>query len=165
MSNSAVSWTAAHQAPPFLGFSRQEHWSGLPFPFPMHESEKWNWSHSVVSDSSKPHGLWPTRLLRPWDFPGKSTGVSFHCLLQLVCSLAWSTQFLIYSVLDLLISWYSSKSPLCPGLSFLFLWWFPSANRLTIMWPLIKNPSFGDTSCFCCFYFIFAYYRLLQSCS
>ena len=25
---------------PSLGFSRQEHWSGLPFPSPMHESEK-----------------------------------------------------------------------------------------------------------------------------
>ena len=32
---------AAHQAPPSLGFSRQEHWSGLPFPSPMQESEKW----------------------------------------------------------------------------------------------------------------------------
>ena len=32
--------TAAHQAPPSLGFSRQEHWSGLPLPSPMHESEK-----------------------------------------------------------------------------------------------------------------------------
>ena len=32
--------TAAQQAPPSLGFSRQEHWSGLPFPSPMHESEK-----------------------------------------------------------------------------------------------------------------------------
>ena len=31
--------TAAHQAPPSLGFSRQEHWSGLPFPSPMHENE------------------------------------------------------------------------------------------------------------------------------
>ena len=31
---------AAHQAPPSLGFSRQEHWSGLPFPSPMHEREK-----------------------------------------------------------------------------------------------------------------------------
>ena len=30
---------AAHQASPSLGFSRQEHWSGLPFPSPMHESE------------------------------------------------------------------------------------------------------------------------------
>ena len=31
---------AAHQARPSLGFSGQEHWSGLPFPSPMHESEK-----------------------------------------------------------------------------------------------------------------------------
>ena len=31
---------AAHQAPPSLGFSKEEHWSGLPFPSPMHESEK-----------------------------------------------------------------------------------------------------------------------------
>ena len=46
--------TAAHQAPPSLGFSRQEHWSGLPFPSPMHESEKWKGSHSVMSDSSRP---------------------------------------------------------------------------------------------------------------
>ena len=29
----------SHQAPLSLGFSRQEHWSGLPFPSPMHESE------------------------------------------------------------------------------------------------------------------------------
>ena len=36
----ATPQTAAHQAPQPLGFSRQEHWSGLPFPFPMHESEK-----------------------------------------------------------------------------------------------------------------------------
>ena len=75
-------WTVAHQAPPPLGFSRQEHWSGLPFPSPMHESEKWKGSHSVVSDSSRLHGLQPTRLLRPWDFPGKSTGVGCHCLLR-----------------------------------------------------------------------------------
>ena len=74
--------TAAHQAPPSLGFSRQEHWSGLQFPSPMHESEKWKWSHSVVSDSSWPHGLQPTRLLHPWDFPAKSTGVGCHCLLR-----------------------------------------------------------------------------------
>ena len=65
------------------GILRQEHWSGLPFPSPVHESEKWKWSHSVVSDSSRPHGLQPTRILHPWDFPGKSTGVGCHCLLHL----------------------------------------------------------------------------------
>ena len=35
-----------------------------------------------MSDSSRPHGLQPTRLLCPWDFPGKSTGVGCHCRLQ-----------------------------------------------------------------------------------
>ena len=34
----ATPYTAAYQAPPSLGFCRQEHWSGLPFPPPMHES-------------------------------------------------------------------------------------------------------------------------------
>ena len=63
--------TAAHQAPPSLGFSRQEHWSGLPFPSPMHESEKW--IHSVVSNLSDPmdcslpgssiHGIFQARVL------------------------------------------------------------------------------------------------------
>ena len=51
--------TAAHQTPPSLGFSRQEHWSGFPFPSPMYENEKWKWSRSgcllesytVMSDS------------------------------------------------------------------------------------------------------------------
>ena len=30
----AIPWTVAHQAPPSMGFSRQEYWSGLPFPSP-----------------------------------------------------------------------------------------------------------------------------------
>ena len=36
-----------------------------------------------MSDSLQPRGLKPIRLLRPWDFPGKSTGVGCHCLLHL----------------------------------------------------------------------------------
>ena len=50
----------------------------------MHESEKWKWSRSVVSDSYRPHGLQPIRLLRPWDLPGKNIGVGCHCLLRLL---------------------------------------------------------------------------------
>ena len=47
----ATPWTAAHQASPSMGFSRQGHWRGLPFPSPVHESGKWKWSRSVMSDS------------------------------------------------------------------------------------------------------------------
>ena len=37
---SATPQTAVHQAPASLGVSGQEHWSGVPLPSPMHESEK-----------------------------------------------------------------------------------------------------------------------------
>ena len=37
---------------------------------------------SAVSDSVQPHRRQPTRLHRPWDSPGKNTGVGCHCLLQ-----------------------------------------------------------------------------------
>ena len=39
-------------------------------------------SRSVVSDSLRSYGLQPTRLLCPWDSPGKNTGVGCHALLQ-----------------------------------------------------------------------------------
>ena len=37
---------------------------------------------SVVSDCFRHHGLWPAKLLCPWDFPGKNTGVDCHAFLQ-----------------------------------------------------------------------------------
>ena len=65
--------TAAHQASPSLGFSRQEHWSGLPFPSPMHkvksESEVAQSSPTLSSpvDCSLPgssiHGIFQARVL------------------------------------------------------------------------------------------------------
>ena len=36
---------------------------------------------SIMSDSLQPHRLLPARLLCPWDFPGKNTGVGCHFLL------------------------------------------------------------------------------------
>ena len=39
-------------------------------------------SRSVVSDSMRPHRRQPTRIPRPWDSPGKNTGVGCHFLLQ-----------------------------------------------------------------------------------
>ena len=39
-------------------------------------------NHSVMSNSLQPHGLSPTRLLGPWNSPGKNTGAGCHSLLQ-----------------------------------------------------------------------------------
>ena len=52
-------------------------------------------SRSVVSKSVQPHRRQPTRLPRPWDSPGKNTGVGCHFLLQCmkvksVCEVAQS---------------------------------------------------------------------------
>ena len=41
-----------------------------------------NVSCSVMSDSLRPHRLWPARLLCPWNSPGKNTGMVCHSLLQ-----------------------------------------------------------------------------------
>ena len=38
-----------------------------------------------MSNPQQPHGLQPSRLLHPWNFPGKSTRVGCHCLLQCIC--------------------------------------------------------------------------------
>ena len=74
--------TAAHQAPLSLGFSRnlQEYWSGLPFPSPMHESE--SEVAQLCPTLSDPMDCSLTKVLHPWDFPGKSTGVGCDFLLH-----------------------------------------------------------------------------------
>ena len=58
---------AAHQAPPSLRFSRQEHWSGLPFPSPTHESESEVTqlcpTLSDPMDCSSVHGIFQARVL------------------------------------------------------------------------------------------------------
>ena len=47
-------------------------------------SLSWPWRHQIYT--LRPHGLQPTKLFRPWDFPDKSTGVGGHWLLG-----NWST--------------------------------------------------------------------------
>ena len=49
-------------------------------------SNAWKWKVKVKSLSrvpQRPQRLQPSRLLHPWDFPGKSTGVRCHCLLRI----------------------------------------------------------------------------------
>ena len=65
-------------------------------------------AHSVISGSLWPHGLQASRLLYPWDFPGKNIGVGFHFLLQRI--------FLIQGLNPHLLHWQADSSPLrCLG--------------------------------------------------
>ena len=62
-------------------------------------------SCSVVSDSVRPHGLQPTRLLCPRDSPGKSTGVGCHFLLQgIFLTQGWSLPLLHWQMNSLPLS-------------------------------------------------------------
>ena len=93
---------------------------------------------SVMSDSSRPHELVPTRLLCPWDFPDKDTGVGCHFLLQGI----FLTQRLNPCLLG---HWQVSSLPLAPlgklfkklrgfnfgGLQNLFFWTPKSLQMLT----------------------------------
>ena len=81
---------AAYQAPPSLGFSRQEHWNGLPFPSPMHETEKLKevtqscLTLSDPMDCSLPgstiHGIFQARVLE-WGAAAFSAYASYSLLI------------------------------------------------------------------------------------
>ena len=78
---SATLWTMARQAPLSTGFSRQEYWSGLPFPSPVITYEV-----REVKSLSRVRlfaTLWTVAYQAPpsMGIPGKSTGVGCHCLL------------------------------------------------------------------------------------
>ena len=64
----ATPWTAAYQAPPPMGFSRQEYWSGAPL------------VTQLCPTLCEP--MEPARLLCPWDSSGKNTGEGCHFLFQ-----------------------------------------------------------------------------------
>ena len=81
---------AAHQAAvPGILQARTLEWVAISF------SSSWKWKVKVKSLSHVRllviPWLQPTRLLHPWDFPGKSTGVGCHCLLQSPNFLTWQT--------------------------------------------------------------------------
>ena len=117
---SEIPWTMARQAPLSVGFSRQEYWTGLPFPSPVIKYEVSEVKEvKLLSRVQLPETPWtPTRLLHSWDFPGKSTGVGCHCLLSHV-----STPDPKFSQLrssrevnvDVLLSLLENQASLLPG--------------------------------------------------
>ena len=98
----ATPWTITHQAPLSMGFSRQEYWLLLCCV-----------SRSVVSDSLQPQGLEPSRLLCPWDSPGKNTGMGCYFLLQRIFpTQGWNLCLLHDKQILLLLSQQGSPEPL-----------------------------------------------------
>ena len=80
----ATPWTAAYQAPPSLEFSRQEHWSGLPFPLQcMKVKSESELAQSCPTLSNPMNCSLPGSSIHGI-FPGKSTGVGCHCLLRYI---------------------------------------------------------------------------------
>ena len=89
-------WTAAHQAPPSMGFSRQEHWSGVPFPSPTKVLQKGN-SYLVYVISlfpvvsplqlcsifSQPQDMPDSLISEPFLRPLSLSGAPFHFPLHL----------------------------------------------------------------------------------
>ena len=89
---------AAHQAPPSLGFSRQEHWSGLPFPSPLYSWMYWNAPKFLKTN-----------------FPSSAAVRSYHCVSPKLLTLS-------LFVLCVAFSDFPSSSPIiCSALSNLLL--------------------------------------------
>ena len=89
----ATPWTAAHQAPLSMGFSRQEYWSGVPLPSPSISS--YTSSIQLTSSSSLPHLListWNVQL-NFWNlfnyFTGHESSMCFWSL-----PFFWITKFM-----------------------------------------------------------------------
>ena len=85
--------------------ARTLEWAAISF------SNAWKWKVKVKSLSRvrllATHGLQPNRLLRPWDFPSKSTGVGCHRLLR---KMLWAMVFLELNVHGTASSWYILRS-------------------------------------------------------
>ena len=108
-----------------------------------------------MSDSLRPQGLQPSKLLCPWDSPGKNTGVGYHALLQGIVPTQGSNQHLLCLLLiqgPLLLRWFQSFKPHPAGLTppfYLFVcfwlcWVFVAAHRLSLV---ATNGGYSSLQC------------------
>ena len=86
---------------------------------------------SVTSDSLQPHGLWPTRLLCPWDSLGKNIGVDCHSLLQRLFLTQGLNSGLLHCRQILYLLNYSQR---------LFISWLQSPSAVILKPKKIKFP-------------------------
>ena len=100
----------------------------------------WKWSHSVVSNSSQPHGLQPTRLLHPWDFPAKSTEI------QMVSNKLWHYAKTFSHPKQRYVNWGEVKvtqswPTLCNPMDYTSPWNFPGKNIRVGSLSLLQGMS------------------------
>ena len=149
VSNSATSWTVAHQAPLSLGFFRQQYWSGLPFPTPG----------DLLNLGIKP--MYPALAgeFFTTEPPGKlyiSISIVYHRILTIVSKLYSRTlllSILYVTVLHLLTSTSNSITPTSPPSKFWYiclqlritlLAWLEGQNVFLPSWRLFfLNEGFG----------------------
>ena len=148
-------------------------------------AKSWNWSEITATDCTSlvlevtsllllllsrfscvrllaTHGLQPTRLLHPWDFPGKSTGVGCHCLLLQAVSGPQSSKILIAES-DRFCSFQVDSLPLShmgsPVFSKCFLlkihYWLTISIKDKVLWSLtIVNAHLVSLISFFLFLFL-----------
>ena len=108
-----------------------------------------------MSDPLRPHGLQPTRLLCPWDSPGKSTGLGCHCLLHQCSLVGRNSGCLLDSPggTSLVVQWlglYASTVDGGGGVTSVcsLIWELVSCTRLSVVkenritWRTLKNSHF-----------------------
>ena len=119
-------------------------------------SNAWKWKVKrkslSLSNSSRPHGLQPTRLLCPWDFPGKSTRVGCHCLLRyhMTGMIKWIK---VYEVFTTAKGTPISMIPQSP-LYILSLAWLPKFTAHPSLIPLYNLQSEYSSLCRITYFFV-----------
>ena len=118
----ATPWTAAYQAPPSMGFSRQEYWSGVPLPSPKEISSL---SHSIVF-------LYFFALIIEEGFLISSC-YSLELCLQMLISFLFFFLALIAKEIFLISPYYSLEFCIQMGISLLFSFSFCFSSFLSYL--------------------------------
>ena len=89
-------WTAAHQAPPSMGFSRQEYWSGVPLPSPnkqleKHKKKKTSHVKSHTQKTPLPSPNMPSGVLSPAPLLYKDIIWEVEITLRILCLSVWAS--------------------------------------------------------------------------
>ena len=75
-------WTAAHQAPPSMGFSRQEYWSRVPLPSPDNGLPVLKWKIDIINNFFSDSGNWRSRWIEEFLLLSSHNNISFQCYLK-----------------------------------------------------------------------------------